>query len=194
MNTDGEYCDLNGFETDYEISKAYPYRIRNKRTKRILYESKSKTGYYTVHLNGKTYNKHTIIAKQFIDNKNNYPCIDHINHNRTDNRIENMRWTTYKNNNINRKSFRGKDYKYIDYSDINNSDMIIIDQYNDNEFEDYYYNISTNAFYYDTGVNYKELHINNDKNNQSFVNMINTNDKSIRLYVNKFKRLYDIDN
>ena len=88
----------------------------------------------------------------------------------------------------------GKDYKYIDYSDINNSDMIIIDQYNDNEFDNYYYNISTNAFYYDTGVNYKELHINNDKNNQSFVNMINTNDKSIRLYVNKFKRLYDIDN
>lgn len=45
--------------------------------------------------------KHRVLAHYFIPNPENKPCIDHINSVRTDNRIENLRWCTYTENNNN---------------------------------------------------------------------------------------------
>lgn len=39
-----------------------------------------------------------IIAKTFIPNPENKPCVDHINTVKTDNRVANLRWVTYKEN------------------------------------------------------------------------------------------------
>lgn len=39
-----------------------------------------------------------LIAETFIPNPQNKPCIDHINTIRVDNRIENLRWVTHKEN------------------------------------------------------------------------------------------------
>ena len=68
----------------------------------ILKTNKDRDGYECVNLKvcGKSYRKkiHRLMAEAFIDNPNNYPCIDHINGIRDDNRVENLRWCTNKMN------------------------------------------------------------------------------------------------
>lgn len=68
----------------------------------ILKTNKDKDGYEGVNLKvgSKSYRKkvHRLVAEAFISNPNNYPCIDHINGIRDDNRVENLRWCTVKMN------------------------------------------------------------------------------------------------
>ena len=80
---------------DYEINTNYPHQIKRKATNQINKEWIDKTnGYLHVSLNGKGYSKHRLISIQFISNPDNLPQVDHINHIKTDNRIENLRWVS----------------------------------------------------------------------------------------------------
>ena len=61
-----------------------------------------KCEYYSVMLYGENKAKrctvHRLVALAFIPNPNKYPCIDHINRNSKDNRVENLRWCTLEMN------------------------------------------------------------------------------------------------
>ena len=188
----GVRVDLIDFENDYEIKTTYPYEIRNKRTEKILKESINSAGYYCVYKNKVKYLKHRLVAKQFIPNPNNLPCIDHINHQKIDNHISNLRWCSISNNNKNKSSNKGVNYVFYDYADFDDDDIIVIDEYNGHEIEDVYYDMLTEKFLFDTGVNYRELHVKFDRNGYAFVNVRDVENKRVAIYINKFKRIHDL--
>ena len=53
-------------------------------------------------MRSKQYRVHRLVADAFLDNPNNYPFVDHINHSKSDNTILNLRWCSIKQNNCNR--------------------------------------------------------------------------------------------
>ena len=75
---------------DYEILNRYPFTIRRKDNHKVVSESLNSKGYIQLWLDGKTYEKHRKIALQFLPNPNNFSDVDHINHDRAYNHIENL--------------------------------------------------------------------------------------------------------
>ena len=65
---------------------------------KMLKKYLSKRGYYVVNLSAKQYKVHRLVAEAFIPNPDNKPQIDHINTDKTDNSVENLRWVTNKEN------------------------------------------------------------------------------------------------
>ena len=63
-----------------------------KNPSHYTYGSLNGRGYLNIRWNYKNYLVHRLVAECFIPNPNNYKEIDHINRNRTDNRVENLRW------------------------------------------------------------------------------------------------------
>ena len=72
---------------------------------RILKLQYDRYGYLYVPLrnrdNRKKFKVHRLVAEAFIPNPKNKPCVDHINTIRDDNRVENLRWVTVKENSNN---------------------------------------------------------------------------------------------
>ena len=178
-------------DTDYEILNEYPFTIRKKSNKMVVSESLTRSGYPRVHLNLVDYNKHRIIATQFIPNPDNLPEVDHINHDTTDYHIENLRWVSKSQNQRNKRTYKGIKHVYIEYDDLPD-DLISVDYYNEHEFEDYYYSIETNTFYYDTGINCRVLNTTLTYNGAAFVGAIDINKNKVSLYYKKFKRQHNI--
>ena len=137
------------------------------------------------------YSKHRIIAQQFIPNPNNYKCVDHINRDRTDNHIENLRYVSYSENLLNKSSNHNIKYEFLDYGD-EPDDLILVTDYGKHEFEDYYYSPSENRFYFDNGVQYRILHVNYEKTGTAFVQAYSIEHKRVKICFNRFKKLYDL--
>lgn len=64
----------------------------------ILKTPKEKTGGYLVIKNKRL---HRIVAETFIPNPDNKPCVDHIDGDKKNNSVSNLRWVTHKENNNN---------------------------------------------------------------------------------------------
>jgi hypothetical protein len=96
------YLPAVGYEGLYEVS--FRGHVRNARTGRIL-KAKLHNGYQLLDLckNGKKkmFMVHRLIALAWIPNLDNEPCVDHIDHNRTNNAFWNLRWVSSSDNNRN---------------------------------------------------------------------------------------------
>lgn len=79
--------------------------IWSKKSKKFLKLSVDRYGYLIATLSKdkaqKTYKVHRLIANTFLNNFENKKCVDHINGIKTDNNINNLRFATSSENNIN---------------------------------------------------------------------------------------------
>lgn len=91
--------DIKDYEGLYQVSNMGNVKSLKFGKERILKECKNNDGYIQVGLfkNGKRkiYKVHRLVAETFILNIDNKQFIDHINTDRTDNRVENLRWCTH---------------------------------------------------------------------------------------------------
>lgn len=102
---EGGWVDVLGYEGKYQVNtkgevRSFNYGRMNKIC--LLKPSVNGRGYLQVVLSkdNKTRAKvvHRLVAEAFIPNEENKPFIDHINNIKTDNRVENLRWVTHKEN------------------------------------------------------------------------------------------------
>lgn len=122
-----EWRPVVGFEGLYEVSdwgnvKSLPrvveclhlgkYPTKRHLKGNIMKQYLDDDGYCRVNLNidgyGKPYGVHRLVAEAFIPNPENKPCVDHINSNRADNKVENLRWYSVLLNNSTKHARQSK--------------------------------------------------------------------------------------
>lgn len=94
--------DIEGYEGKYQVSTLG--RVRNARTDKIRkLQPNKKDGYIYLTLcrskiDQKKVKVHRLSAFAFIENPLNKPFVDHIDGNKHNNNVENLRWVTFQEN------------------------------------------------------------------------------------------------
>ena len=87
----------NVISLERTVSNGTGYRLKPQTT---LKPRKITKGYLVVELHGKPFVVHRLVAQSFIENSRNAPQVNHINGDKTDNRVENLEWITNRENQI----------------------------------------------------------------------------------------------
>jgi hypothetical protein len=139
---------------EYDIQTRYPFLIRKRANRRIIkLTPNNRDNYLRCRLSDRTCLHHRVIAEQFIPNPNNLDDIDHVNHQRDDNHLENLRWASRTDNLRNKSNYRGFNYEYIDELP---ADAITIEEWNGHRFDGLYY-IGKGHFVLFNGVKFRKL-------------------------------------
>jgi hypothetical protein len=100
-------------------------RVWSNISNKFLSGGKNTKGYLLVGLinGGKRINKliHRLVAEHFIPNPENKPQVDHIDRNKTNNNIENLRWATPQENEENKGKRKDNTSGFKNISWYNNS-------------------------------------------------------------------------
>lgn len=104
-----ELIDFEKFIWDNENQEAYY-------DGKLLKQRTIPHGYIEVNLVGKRFRLHQLIATKYIPNNNtSYTLIDHINENKADNRVINLRWLDNSENMKKSYQLRAQPVRRLDY-------------------------------------------------------------------------------
>jgi hypothetical protein len=104
---DYQIKDIPGYEGRYQATTSGD--IFSLLSNKFLKLGDDTYGYNTCTLGGKTYKAHKLIGMTFLENPNSYTQIDHINRNRKDNRVSNLKYVSSSENQSNKGSYIKKD-------------------------------------------------------------------------------------
>jgi hypothetical protein len=102
-----ELKDIPEYENRYKASR--DGRIYSVKNKIFLKPGDDTYGYRSITLSGKCHKVHRLIAKTFLENPEQLPHIDHINRDRSDNSVDNLRYVSLSDNQLNRATIQTKD-------------------------------------------------------------------------------------
>ena len=181
---DTEFEQLTGFE-DFEIKLdnglAVIRRINDKFQPKYSFHKSS--GCIHISLNGKKCQLHRIIANHYIKHDDKHNIVNFIDKDKHNYHIMNLRFVTNSDLNKTRTSSCGVEYDFVDELPDNAVGVVM---YNDHFFRNYFY--ANQEFFYWTGIKYRKLHKNLDKNSY-YIEAVDNNDIWIKIYLNKWIKL-----
>ena len=191
------YTTISGF-SNYEIANEYPHEVRRKDNKRVVSECIN-SGYYKLNLvndhgERKVVRKHVIIAKTFIHNDDpiNKTIVDHIDRDKTNYHISNLRWATISENSINRSRSTRGNHPYNDVTEIPLG-CVKVNHYNGHEFNDIYYHLDTDVFYKKIFDHlFRIMYENTAPSGNQYVNASSTLKKQVHIYNHVVARNIDL--
>jgi hypothetical protein len=107
---------VDGYENYYVSNHG---RVKNINTEKMMKCSVNVNGYCNVRLSKNNistlYRVHRLVAENFIPNPDNKLCVDHIDNNKQNNNVNNLRWATQQENNRNciKRSNTSSQYKGV---------------------------------------------------------------------------------
>ena len=186
-------------DSDYEICTEYPYHIRRKSNNRVVSEYKSDK-YIRVTMNGKQFSKHVIVAIQWVENEDpeNLVLVYHHNRDTTDNHVSNLRWASTDMNARNRESIGDIKYEFFDSIPDDSIAFSTYETRNGTRYLGWRYfydrnNVYDDVFYIRIDDDlYRRLHVHVLRNGKKVVYCKDTDERNVTVYINEFKRQYDI--
>lgn len=107
-------------ETNYSVDELG--NVYNDKFNRIMKGTTARNEYLSVQLsiNGKvkTLMVHRLVAEAFLPNPHNYPIVDHIDRNKMNNKVTNLRWVTIEENNNNKDRNKIRKQREINHMKI----------------------------------------------------------------------------
>lgn len=93
---------IKGFESYYVCECGAVFSCLTNKWLKPGRAGKSKHLFVALRKEGKYYNKyvHRIVAEAYISNLNNYPIVEHIDDNKENNHVSNLKWSTVRSNNL----------------------------------------------------------------------------------------------
>lgn len=116
-----EMKDIEGYEGQYAVTR--DGRVWSYKSNRFLTNTNNGQGYLQVTLSiggvNKKYRIHRLVAEAFIPNPEGKPQVDHIDQDKSNNCVENLRWATGSENITNGYKHREKYYSPVRCVELN---------------------------------------------------------------------------
>ena len=197
INPNGESQDLFQHPIYFNYAADQDGNIYNLVKKSICTQFTNTLGYLYIWLYDNNKNRKNIKSHRFI-----YECltnsiienskvIDHIDRDRKNNHISNLRWLSYEDNARNKLSSKGVIYEFCQYGE-EPEDLIEVTDYGNHKFKKYYYSPSEDIFYYDNKAKFRQLYYNKKSDDCYYVIAKDTEGNRVNIYYNTFMKLYGL--
>ena len=127
------------FNDAYQISTEYPYQVVTREGKNVS-ESINNVGYVQITIDGITTGKHRLVAIQWIPNPDKLPEVNHKDHDKLNNSVENLEWCTVSDNRRDRRQYCKQPIEYVD--EIPETAVELV-EYKGFEYDRYWYDYDT---------------------------------------------------